>query len=156
MLSLALASALFVAAAPVAVVPRHIEPVCGARDASGFGYRVDPFTGRNSFHGGLDFSIEIGHPVFASAAGRVVAARWRGPYGLMVEIEHSRTHRTRYGHLAGIAVEHGQLVAQGATIGWSGSTGRTVSPTVHFEVWQDDSVKDPKKYLRPNPRCASR
>jgi murein DD-endopeptidase MepM/ murein hydrolase activator NlpD len=155
MLHLALIAASLLAEAPAAF-PRYITPVCGARVVSGFGYRVDAFTGRVAFHAGLDFAVESGQPVVASASGRAIAAERRGPYGLMIEIDHGHTDSTRYGHLSGLAVEAGDSVVQGQTIGWSGMTGRTPSPALHFEIWRDARVRDPREYLSSNPRCASR
>ena len=156
MLHLILTAASLAAQAAPASSPYYIKPVCAKNDGSGFGYRIDAFTGRVGFHAGLDFAVEPGSPVVASAAGQVVWAQTRGPYGLAVEIDHGGNHRTRYAHLSEHAVAPGQRVAQGATIGWSGATGRTSMPGLHFEVWSNDIVRDPRKHLHPNPRCARR
>src|SRR6185295_16930779 len=81
------------------------------RSTSGFGYRVDPFTGRVAFHSGADMAGEFGTAILATAPGRVIAAERRGPYGLMVEIDHGRGIRTRYGHLQSAFVKAGDQVA---------------------------------------------
>lgn len=156
MLPLVFTASLLVAQAAPSAEPHYIKPVCAGTDGSGFGYRVDTFTGRLAFHSGLDFEVEAGHPVVASAAGSVVWAENRGPYGLAVEIDHGGGHTTRYGHLSELAVGASQRVAQGRSIGWSGATGRASRPGLHFEVWRNDIVQDPRKYLHPNPRCAQR
>lgn len=154
MLHIVFAAAFFALQAVPANSPYYIRPVCAGNGGSGFGYRIDSFTGRQAFHAGLDFEVEPGHPVVASASGRVVWAERRGPYGFAVEIDHGGTNKTRYGHLSAFAVASDQSVAQGQTLGWSGATGRTVIPGLHFEVWHDEVVLDPRKYLHPNPRCA--
>ena len=78
---------------------------CAAREferTSGFGARVDPFTGRYSFHPGVDFAGPWGAPVHCTAAGVVVWAGTAGDYGNMVEIDHGFGIHTRYGHLSAI------------------------------------------------------
>ena len=149
----ALAGVLLLAAA-AAAAPRYVKPVCTADHGSGFGYRVDPFTGKVAFHSGLDLKVAAGLPVVAAASGRVIMAERRGPYGLVVEVDHGGRDRTRYGHLGALAVESGRHVEQGEAIGWSGATGRTQAPALHFEIWRKDVVVDPRKHLHPNPRCA--
>jgi murein DD-endopeptidase MepM/ murein hydrolase activator NlpD len=130
-------------------------PLC-ATDASGFGYRVDPFTGRFAFHAGLDLRVAIGTPVRAPREGTVLAAELRGPYGNMIEIDHGAGVKTRYGHLDGFAVAAGDRVAAGAIIGRSGQSGRSNVPHLHFEVWYRDVVWDPRRFLEPQGACAPR
>ena len=154
MLHIVFATALLALQTAPANVPYYVKPVCAGKAGSGFGYRLDPFTGRRAFHAGLDFEVEPGHPVVASASGRVVWAERRGPYGLAVEIDHGGTNKTRYGHLSALVVASGQRIGQGETLGWSGATGRAAIPGLHFEVWRNEVVLDPRKHLRPNPRCA--
>jgi murein DD-endopeptidase MepM/ murein hydrolase activator NlpD len=117
------------------------------RSTSGFGYRVDPFTGRVAFHSGADMAGEFGTPVLASAPGRVIAAERRGPYGLMVEIDHGRGIRTRYGHLQNAFVKAGDQVAFRQKIATMGSSGRSTGPHLHYEIWFNDVVRDPTKFF---------
>lgn len=131
-----------------------IPPIC-APPSSGFGNRVDPFTGRFVFHAGLDFEVPIGTPIFASAAGKIIAAEERRPYGLLIEIDHGGAHKTRYGHLSELAVKAGDNVAQGTVIAKSGQTGRAPIPGLHFEIWRNEVVQDPRKELQSNPSCAA-
>jgi murein DD-endopeptidase MepM/ murein hydrolase activator NlpD len=154
MLHIVFAAAVLSAQAASANSPYYVWPVCAGKGGSGFGYRIDSFTGRRAFHSGLDIEVEPGHPVVASASGRVVWAEKRGPYGFAVEIDHGGTNKTRYGHLSAFAVASGESVDQGQTLGWSGATGRAAIPGLHFEVWQNEVVLDPRKHLHPNPRCA--
>lgn len=117
------------------------------RSTSGFGYRVDPFTGRVAFHSGADMAGDFGTPVLASSPGRVIAAERRGPYGLMVEIDHGHGIRTRYGHLQSTLVKAGDLVQFRQKIATMGSSGRSTGPHLHYEIWFNDVVRDPTKFF---------
>lgn len=101
---------------------------------SAFGWRIHPISGSLSFHSGLDIGAPMGTPVLAALGGRVVAADHMGGYGLAVVVEDETTQqRNLYGHLSGIAVQAGMRVAQGAILGWVGSTGNSTGPHLHFE-----------------------
>ncbi|HXB51581.1 MAG TPA: peptidoglycan DD-metalloendopeptidase family protein [Rhizomicrobium sp.] len=115
--------------------------------SSGFGARVDPFTGRYAFHPGIDFAGPWGSVVHATAPGVIVFAGTRGGYGNMVEIDHGYGIHTRYGHLSMISVRVGTRIAKGAALGRVGSTGRSTGPHVHYEVWYDDVVKNPNNFI---------
>jgi murein DD-endopeptidase MepM/ murein hydrolase activator NlpD len=131
---------------------RHVPlttPVMGGQfeRTSGFGPRVDPFTGRYAFHPGLDFAGPWGAVVHSTAPGTVVWAGGRGSYGNMVEIDHGFGIHTRYGHLSSILVQVGAKVGKGSPIGKLGSTGRSTGPHVHYEVWYDDVVRNPSRFI---------
>jgi murein DD-endopeptidase MepM/ murein hydrolase activator NlpD len=115
--------------------------------SSGFGARVDPFTGRYAFHPGIDFAGPWGSTVHATAPGTVVFAGNRGGYGNMVEVDHGYGIHTRYGHLSTIIVRVGSHVGRGAGLGRVGSTGRSTGPHVHYEVWYDDVAKNPNNFI---------
>ena len=115
--------------------------------SSGFGARVDPFTGRYAFHPGIDFAGPWGSLVHATAAGTVVFAGNRGGYGNMVEVDHGYGIHTRYGHLSAISVRVGMQIPRGTPLGRVGSTGRSTGPHVHYEVWYDDTVKNPNAFI---------
>lgn len=115
--------------------------------SSGFGARVDPFTGRYAFHPGIDFAGPWGSVVHATAPGTVVFAGNRGGYGNMVEIDHGYGIHTRYGHLSAITVRVGARIGKGASVGRVGSTGRSTGPHVHYEVWYDNVVKNPNNFI---------
>jgi murein DD-endopeptidase MepM/ murein hydrolase activator NlpD len=124
-------------------------PVAGAAfdRSSGFGARVDPFTGRYAFHPGVDFAGPWGAAVTATAPGTVIFAGVRGGYGNMVEIDHGFGVHTRYGHLSRITVAIGAKVGKGAVVGRLGSTGRSTGPHVHYEVWYDNVVRNPSNFI---------
>ena len=129
-------------------VPLAMPVSAGTFDkSSGFGARIDPFTGRFAFHPGIDFAGPWGSVVHATAPGTVVFAGNRGGYGNMVEIDHGYGIHTRYGHLSAISVKLGAYLAKGAGLGRVGSTGRSTGPHVHYEVWYDDVVKNPNNFI---------
>jgi len=134
------------------VAMRHIPlttPVAGPlfSRTSGFGPRIDPFTGHYSFHPGVDFAGPWGSVIAATAPGTVVYAGDRGGYGNMVEIDHGFGIHTRYGHMSSILVRVGAKVNKGSPIGRLGSTGRSTGPHVHYEVWYDDVVRNPSSFI---------
>jgi len=118
------------------------EPVAadGFDRTSGFGPRIDPFTGRIAFHPGVDFAGPWGSAVHATAPGTVIFAGNRGGYGNMVEIDHGNGIHTRYGHLSAVTVRAGMHVGSGTAIG-------RVGPHVHYEVWYDDVVRNPSNFI---------
>ena len=126
-------------------------PVFGSQfeRTSGFGARIDPFTGRYSFHPGVDFAGPWGAAIAATAPGTIVFAGNTGAdsYGNMVEIDHGFGIHTRYGHLSSILVQVGAKVNKGAIVGKLGSTGRSTGPHVHYEVWYDGVVRNPSKFI---------
>jgi murein DD-endopeptidase MepM/ murein hydrolase activator NlpD len=131
---------------------RHVPlttPVSGPEfeRTSGFGARIDPFTGRYAFHPGLDFAGPWGAIVHATAPGVVVEAGPHGGYGNMVEIDHGLGIHTRYGHLSSVLVRVGARVGKGAPVGKLGSTGRSTGPHVHYEVMYNDVQRNPSKFI---------
>jgi murein DD-endopeptidase MepM/ murein hydrolase activator NlpD len=123
-----------------------IWPVAGWL-TSAFGNRRDPFTGGRDFHPGLDISANRGDHVLAPATGTVSMAGWNGSYGNMVAIDHGYGIVTKYGHLSRFAVRNGQQVNRGAVIGFVGSTGRSTSPHLHYEIWVNGKLTNPMRLL---------
>jgi len=123
-----------------------VAPVRGLMN-SGFGSRVDPFTGAGAFHPGLDISTRRHEPVLATAAGVVVRSGWAGDYGKLVEIAHGTGFTTLYGHLDAILVREGQHVQRGERVGLVGSTGRSTGPHLHYEVRRGDRTLNPLEYI---------
>jgi murein DD-endopeptidase MepM/ murein hydrolase activator NlpD len=88
-----------------------------------------------AYHPGVDFAGRLGDPVYAADAGTVVYAGWSTVgYGNLIVLDHGNGYQTYYAHLSAIFVGCGQQVAQGATIGLVGSTGRSTGPHLHFEI----------------------
>ncbi len=115
--------------------------------SSGFGRRVDPFTGRIAWHAGADFAGKPGSDIVAVASGVVTFAGERGGYGRMIEINHGGGYVSRYGHDAELLVAVGDVVKKGQVIGRMGSTGRSTGPHVHFEVLKDGRPVNPARYV---------
>jgi len=120
----------------------------GARVTSPFGWRIHPITRRREFHKGVDLAARIGTPVRAAAAGKVTFAGRLGGYGLTVIIEHKGGISTLYGHLSVISVSPGERVEGGERIGFSGNSGLSTGPHLHFEVRVKDEPVDPKRFVR--------
>ncbi|HEY3813087.1 MAG TPA: peptidoglycan DD-metalloendopeptidase family protein [Caulobacteraceae bacterium] len=115
---------------------------------SGFGVRTDPFTGRPALHTGLDFAGPMLTPIHATAPGIVSFTGPRSGYGNVVEIDHGGGFKTRYAHLATIAVHVGDHVALGQRIAGMGSTGRSTGPHVHYEIWINGRVENPIRFVK--------
>ena len=98
-------------------------------------------------HEGIDLAVSSGTPVVASAAGTVIVAGWLGGYGNLVVVDHGNGMSTAYGHNTSVAVGVGQSVAQGQLVAYSGNTGHSTGPHVHFEVRINGSPVDPLGYL---------
>jgi murein DD-endopeptidase MepM/ murein hydrolase activator NlpD len=123
-------------------------PVLGGAYNSNFGWRIDPFTGRHSYHEGIDFAGGEGAPILAAAGGVVVYAEHHSQYGNMVEIEHGNELITRYAHASRMHVKVGDMVLRGARIADVGRTGRTTGAHLHFEVLQRGVAVDPAQFLQ--------
>jgi murein DD-endopeptidase MepM/ murein hydrolase activator NlpD len=124
-------------------VPDFMLPVHAAV-SSPFGIRKDPFTQQLRFHRGVDLAAPQGTPVLAALEGRVVYVGTEKGYGNTVVVEHGRGFRTRYAHLAGLAVRAGDNLKAQQLLGTVGSTGRSTGPHLHFEITQSGECIDPR------------
>lgn len=116
---------------------------------SSFGYRTDPFTGRASFHAGIDIAGDNGSPVYAAGAGTIVTAENSGgARGRYIVIEHPNGLQTWYMHLSKIQAHVGQTVDKGEQIAELGSTGRSTGPHLHFQVVKKDKPVNPLPYIQ--------
>lgn len=113
-----------------------------------YGMRADPFTGKKSFHTGMDISSPGGSKVIATADGIVRFAGRQANYGNLVKIQHRFGVGTRYGHLESVVVEKGQHLKKGDVIGYVGATGRATGPHVHYEVRLNGQPLNPLRFLR--------
>jgi len=117
--------------------------------SSSYGWRVDPFTGLNTFHEGMDFAAPSGEPILAAGGGMVVYADRHPQYGNMVEIDHGNDLVTRYAHASKLIAKVGDVVLQGSKIAEVGNTGRSTGPHLHFEVRHRGIAQNPARFLRP-------
>lgn len=122
-------------------------PVVDGWFSSNFGYRIDPFSGQQSFHEGIDFPAESGTAIVAAASGLVVEAGWHPQYGKIVEIDHGNGLVSRYAHASQLGVKEGDLVVRGQHIGAVGTTGRSTGPHLHFEVRLNGVPQNPVRFL---------
>ena len=130
----------------LALATPSIWPVTGWL-SSPYGGRRDPFTGQDDFHPGLDISSPQGEPVLAPADADVSSAGPGGNYGNLVVLDHGFGIVTKYGHLSRFAVSAGQHVKRGDVIGYVGTTGRSTSPHLHYEIWMNGRLTNPLRLL---------
>lgn len=129
------------------VPPTYIKPLSGGRQTSGFGRRNSPTKGASSNHKGIDWATPTGTTVVASCGGTVAFAGWGSGYGNVIYINHPDGRQTRYGHLSRILVSNGQTVSQGQRIAYSGNTGISTGPHVHFEILINGVQVNPLNYI---------
>ncbi len=131
-----------------------VLPITAGWHSSNFGYRIDPFNGKNSFHTGVDFVAPPGTAVFAAAGGVVSGAELHQEYGNMVDVDHDNGLTTRYAHLSKYKVKIGDVVMKGQILGEVGSTGRATGPHLHFEVREKGVPLNPNRFLTVNKNAA--
>jgi murein DD-endopeptidase MepM/ murein hydrolase activator NlpD len=124
-----------------------IQPVDVGYNASGFGTRIDPFTGQQTMHEGIDFVTQAGTPIVAAAGGVVIASEWHHDFGNMIEIDHGNDISTLYAHSSRVYVKVGDIVRRGDHIADVGSTGRATGAHLHFEVHVKGVPNNPAKFL---------
>ncbi|MGW2059670.1 M23 family metallopeptidase [Streptomyces sp. NPDC001937] len=124
-------------------------PVAGSYVTTG--YKSSGSLWSSGRHSGIDFHAASGSSVVAVGAGTVVEAGWGGAYGNNIVLRMTDGTYTQYGHLSSIGVSVGQSVGAGQRIGFSGSTGNSTGPHLHFEARTTPSYgsdMDPVAYLR--------
>ncbi len=124
-----------------------VQPVNVSYNASGFGWRIDPFTGRSAFHEGIDFPAPVGTRIMAAAGGVVVVSEYHHQFGNVLEIDHGNDIVTRYAHASRLLAKVGDIVKRGQYVADIGSTGRSTGAHLHFEVLVKGVQQDPHKFL---------
>jgi murein DD-endopeptidase MepM/ murein hydrolase activator NlpD len=112
-----------------------------------FGWRVHPVYGSRSFHDGMDIGIASGTPLRAVGGGTIAYAGWYGGYGLVVKIDHGGGVVTQYSHMSRVTVDVGQQISGGQQVGYSGNTGVSTGPHLHFSLFLNGSPSDPLPWL---------
>ena len=110
---------------------------------SGFGERWHPILHFMRMHKGIDFGAHYGTPIVAAADGTVERAGWAGGYGEQVRIAHAGGIETSYSHMSRMVVAPGSAVRQGELIGYSGSSGLSTGPHLHYEVMRGGQAINP-------------
>jgi murein DD-endopeptidase MepM/ murein hydrolase activator NlpD len=142
-----LESRLTLAYAKKQLLPTQL-PVTTGWFSSNFGWRIDPFTGLNAFHEGMDFMAPEGESIRAAAGGVVVYSGDHPQYGNMVEVDHGNGLVTRYAHASKLTAKIGDVVLRGQKIAEVGNTGRSTGAHLHFEVRQSGAPQNPARFLQ--------
>jgi murein DD-endopeptidase MepM/ murein hydrolase activator NlpD len=121
-------------------------PVRGGVNSE-FGNRLSPWTRVTEFHSGLDINAQPRTPVRAPAGGTVTFAGGQQEYGITIILDHGQDVRSIYGHLSQVAVKHGERVERGQLIGYTGNTGRSSGPHLHYEILVKGRSVNPRAYL---------
>ncbi len=103
---------------------------------SKFGYRIHPTLKRREFHRGLDMKAKLKTPVHATADGIVEWAGYhkRSGFGNLIILAHVYGFKTYYGHLNRVVVKSGKFVKKGELIGYTGNSGLSNGPHLHYEI----------------------
>ena len=121
------------------------------RVASGYGYRIDPFTKIRRFHYGMDFTAKRGTPIYATGNGIIKRADNRSSgYGKHIRIDHGFGYVSLYAHLSKYNVRRGQKVKRGDIIGYVGNSGRSAGPHLHYEIFKDNKKINPLNFYYGN------
>lgn len=131
----------------LAVTPT-LWPTDSRTITSPFGYRMDPFTLKPSYHNGIDISGHANDPIYVTADGVVESVGWDPTGGNNIIVNHSDGLKTRYMHLNEILVGKGDKVKKGQQIGRMGSTGRSTGTHLHYGVMKNGETIDPRPYLK--------
>lgn len=121
-------------------------PVSGTITST-FGYRKSPTAGASTYHKGIDIAVPSGTHVLASRMGKVVTAAYSSSAGNYIGIYHGSGIYTYYMHCSKLAVKAGDIVSQGQIIGYSGSTGVSTGPHLHFAVFVNGNYVNPLLYV---------
>ena len=131
-------------------------PIPYARLTSGFGSRRHPVLGRVRQHKGVDYAAGTGTPIMAAGDARVKFVGWKGGYGRVVQLDHGRGYTTLYAHMSQFGkYKVGQRVAQGAVIGYVGTSGLSTGPHLHYEFQINGVHRNPLSVTMPPPEPLS-
>lgn len=131
------------------------QPLGRMKITSKFGIRRHPISGKIKGHTGVDLSAPVGTPIRAAASGTVMRASHYSGYGRYINIKHSKAISTAYAHLSRIVVRSGQHVSQGQIIGYTGNSGNSTGPHLHYEVLQNGHPINPMSFVKQDPQKLS-
>lgn len=127
-----------------------IQPISNddlTRIASGFGMRMHPIYKILKMHTGLDFTADIGTPIFATGDAVVEDCKVMSGYGQIVILDHGFGYKTRYAHVSEYKCKKGDKVKRGDIIALVGNTGASVGPHLHYEVMYKGNLVNPVNYF---------
>jgi len=126
--------------------PLWINPINGIITSPG-GTRYNPVTGQREFHDGIDIAAPIGTPIVAPKDGTVLATGNSASFGRYLRMAHADGYISFMAHLNGVAVAIGDTVRQGDHVAYSGNTGRSTGPHLHYSLFRDGQFVDPIYYV---------
>ncbi len=125
-----------------------VKPMVGTYSYHGFGMRNDPLIGNLKRHEGVDIHGDVGTPIYATGDGEI---EFTGPtgsgYGIALMINHGFGYKSWYAHLSKCVARSGQKVKRGSLIAYSGNTGRSTGPHLHYEVIRNGEKQNPVEYF---------
>lgn len=125
-----------------------IKPMVGTYSYHGFGMRKDPFIGVLKRHEGVDIHNDVGTPVYATGDGIVEFSGATGSgYGIALELNHGFGYKSWYAHLSKCVARSGERVKRGQLIAYSGNTGRSTGPHLHYEVIRNGDKMNPVEFF---------
>ena len=126
--------------------PLWVNPICGIISSPG-GLRINPVTGRREFHDGIDIAAPIGTSVVAPRDGTVLATGRSTSFGVFLRLQHPDGYISFMAHLHSVTVAAGDTVRQGERVAYSGNTGRSTGPHLHFGLFRDGQYVNPINYV---------
>ncbi|MCX9714938.1 M23 family metallopeptidase [Vibrio cholerae] len=124
------------------------SPVLGARTSSGYGKRIHPVTGQLKIHRGQDFAVNIGTPIYATADGVVEVTRIsKTGSGNFIRLLHAYGFSSSYSHLHKFVVKNGDFVKKGDLLAYSGNSGLSSGPHLHYEIRFIGRPLDPRPFV---------
>lgn len=111
--------------------------------SSPFGRRFHPIHKRFAMHTGVDYAVTLGTPVYATGSGVVKGASYASGYGKVIKIKHGYGYESFYAHLSKYIVHKGDTVKRGQLVGYSGNSGTSTGPHLHYEVRKNNRPQNP-------------
>jgi len=125
----------------------YVSPLGNTEVTSDYGLRVDPINNTEKNHEGVDLKAKVGTPIHASNDGKVVYSGYLKGYGQVLKIKHNDGLESLYAHNSSNIVEENTLVKRGQVIGYTGNSGRSTGPHLHFELSKNGESVDPGKLM---------
>jgi murein DD-endopeptidase MepM/ murein hydrolase activator NlpD len=125
-----------------------VKPMEGSYTYHSFGMRLDPILGTMRPHEGVDIHNDVGTPVYATGNGVIgFSGNTGSSYGVALEINHGFGYTSWYAHLSKCVARSGQKIKRGDLIAYSGNTGRSTGPHLHYEVRKNGVRQNPVEYF---------
>ena len=127
--------------------PRGLPILGDAKISSPFGLQPSASRWGYELHQGIDLTAAYGSPIRATASGMIEEAGWDARFGNRIVVDHGYGYRTLYAHLSKLVVTPGTSVKRDQVIGYLGNSGRSSAPHLHYGIYRNGFVVDPKDYL---------